>query len=159
MITTSSRKLSRRLWYVHLSWCFHLRFDITASYVACAVLLQLTYLTTLSSVGDLKARGPQLVRGMMGWARPVAGGVSAGFYPVKCALGLSFYEHSTGTVLLPLLLFVSFAAVEAPVAHRAGVGLAAYKDSLVTCSVMVAYLLYPSVVEAVLTGMWWYEPP
>ena len=41
-----------------------------------------------------------------GWARPMAGGLSMGFYPVKCALGLSFYEVSTGTVLLPLLLFL-----------------------------------------------------
>ena len=120
-------------------------------------LTQVTYLVTLSTVGDLKARGPQLLRDMMGWARPVAGGLNAGFYPVKCSLGLSFYEQSTGTVLLPLLLFVSFAAVEAPVARRAGVGLAAYRGTLMTCAVLVAYLLYPSVVEAVLTGMWSYD--
>ena len=78
---------------------------------------------------------------------------SAGFYPIKCALGLSFYEQSTGTVVLPLLLFLSFALLEAPLARRAGVGLAAYKSTLMTCAVLVAYLLYPSVVEAVLTGM------
>ena len=110
-------------------------------------------MVTLSTVGDLKARGPQLLRDMMGWARPVSGGVSAGFYPVKCALGLSFYEQSTGTVLLPLLLFVSFAAVAAPVARMAKMSLADYKSILRTCSVLVAYLLYPSVVESVLTGM------
>ena len=80
------------------------------------------------------------------WAR------SAGFYPVKCTLGLSFYEHSTGTVLLPLLFFLSFALVEAPLARRAGVSMASYKSTLGTCAVLVAYLLYPSVVEAVLTG-------
>ena len=36
--------------------------------------LQVTYLVTLSTVRDLKARGPQALRDMMGWARPVAGG-------------------------------------------------------------------------------------
>ena len=34
-----------------------------------------TYLVTLSSVGDFKARGPALLRDMMGWARPVGGGM------------------------------------------------------------------------------------
>ena len=42
--------------------------------ISCAVALQVTYLVTLSTVGDLKARGPQALRDMMGWARPVAGG-------------------------------------------------------------------------------------
>mgnify|MGYP007125755599 CR=1 FL=1 len=29
---------------------------------------------------------------------------SAGFYPVKCAFGLSFYQQSAGTVLMPLII-------------------------------------------------------
>ena len=73
------------------------------------VLLQVTYLVSLSSVGDLKARGPGLLKDMVGWvSAPVSGGLSAGFYPIKCSLGLSFYEQTTGTVLMPIIILAMY---------------------------------------------------
>ena len=109
-----------------------------------------TYCVTLSSVGDLKARGPALVRDMAGWAAPVAGGLSAGFYPVKCSLGLSFYEQTTGTVLIPVLLLGSFVVMEGLRVNLFSKPFTEFKHNVVTCAVLVAYLLYPSVVEALL---------
>jgi hypothetical protein len=67
--------------------------------------ITLTYIITLSSVGDLKARGPALFRDTVGWADAAAGGgLSMGFYPLKCALGWGFYSRLWGTMLLPLFM-------------------------------------------------------
>ena len=67
-------------------------------------------------------------------------------------MGLSFYEQSTGTVLLPLLVFLAVGALEVirDMMTRKK-GRVSLRSKLLTCSVLVAYLLYPSVVQAVLT--------
>ena len=114
-------------------------------------LLQVTYLVSLSSVGDLKARGPALVRQMAGWAAPVSGGLSAGFYPIKCAFGLSFYQQTVGTVVMPLIFFAMFSVVEKLRSYSTAWGnKETLRHLLVTGAVMTAYLLYPSLVGGVL---------
>jgi hypothetical protein len=102
--------------------------------------------------GTLFATLPQLV----GWARPVSGGLNLGFYPIKCALRLGYYFQTWGTVLLPLLLLLSFACVEAVRKKMRGEmllrGGGDYLNSVLQCAVVVSFLMYPSVVESLLSG-------
>ena len=84
---------------------------------------------------------------------------SAGFYPVKCALGLSFYEQSTGTVLLPFFVLAAECFVVVIRGRLSGRDTAAlFKTNLQTAAVLVLYLLYPSVVKAVLTVFLCHSP-
>ena len=110
--------------------------------------IAVSYLATLSSVGDFRARGPAFLGALMGWARPAAGGLSMGFYPIKCAFHLSFYEQSMGTVLLPFLLFLPSYLLEALRLRRQGLPFTA--EQKVAYAVLVAFLLYPSVVDTIL---------
>ena len=84
---------------------------------------------------------------------------SAGFYPVKCALGLSFYEQSTGTVLLPFFVLAAECFVVVIRGRLSGRDTAAlFKTNLQTAAVLVLYLLDPSVVKAVLTVFLCHSP-
>ena len=87
---------------------------------------------------------------------------SAGFYPIKCALGLSFYEQSTLTVLLPLCLLLTLGLLSllhgCVFQRNMAAAAATFKENLVTCTVLVVYLLYPSVVETVLTVFLCHSP-
>ena len=108
-------------------------------------------MVTLSSIGDFKARGPQFLRDAVGWARPVSGGLNLGFYPIRCSFGLGYFYETWGTALLPLVLFLSFWAVEFLRAKLKREG-RVQSQSLWTCGVLVLYLMYPSVVETLLAG-------
>jgi hypothetical protein len=114
--------------------------------------IAVTYMVTLSSIGDFKARGPQFLRDAVGWARPVSGGLNFGFYPIRCSLGLGYFYETWGTALLPLLLVFSFSAVELVRVKVMREGRVQSK-SLWTCIVLVLYLMYPSVVETLLAGL------
>ena len=146
----------------------------------------LTYMVSLSTIGDLKTRRPALIREMASWAAPVSGGLryfvaapplfactsilfllyspsnsytcpfhSAGFYPIKCSLGLSFYEQTTGTVLLPLLVLSLLAVVEKVLSFGSHwMDAKALKSILVAAAVRVVFIFYPSVTKGLLQG--WY---
>ena len=113
--------------------------------------IAVTYMVTLSSIGDFKPRGPQFLRDAVGWARPVSGGLNLGFYPIRCSFGLGYFYETWGTALLPLVLFLSVWSVEflrVKVMRERRVR----TEFLWTCSVHVLYLMYPSVVETLLGG-------
>jgi hypothetical protein len=113
--------------------------------------IAVNYIVVLRSVGDFKARGPALLRDAVGWANVIAGGLSLGFYPIKCALGLDYYGQTWGTVATPVVLIVvclaNEVAVSATARRRAGAG------SFLSGSVFITlYLFYPTVVQSALTG-------
>jgi hypothetical protein len=106
-----------------------------------------TYASTMGSVGDLKARGPAFLRTMVGWARPVSGGLSLGFYPIKCALGLDFYSQTWGTVALPALFVCTYCVAEfCTTCSRTGLA-----RSMMTCTVIVLFYMYPPIVQTLLS--------
>lgn len=111
-----------------------------------------TYASTMGSVGDLKARGPAILRGMMGWARPVSGGLSLGFYPIKCSLGLSFYSETWGTVALPVVFVLTYCVLQLCTGLVKGRKLARIKVDWMTCTVIVLYYMYPPIVQTLLSG-------
>jgi hypothetical protein len=111
-----------------------------------------TYASTMGSVGDLKARGPAFLRTMVGWARPVSGGLSLGFYPIKCALGLNFYAQTWGTVALPLLLVFTFCVAELCSNLLKGSKLSQVQVEWMPCTVIVLFYMYPPIVQTLLSG-------
>jgi hypothetical protein len=133
--------------------------DKAESNLECLQRIALNYFVILSSVGDFKAQGPALLRDAVGWVRPVAGGLSLGFYPIKCALGLDYYAQTWGTAAAPMCLFVVGVCVEV-VSREASRGrpttTARTSHSLLgfvrTSAALTLYLFYPSVVQSLLTG-------
>ena len=111
-----------------------------------------TYASTMGSVGDLKTRGPAFLRDMIGWARPVSGGLSLGFYPIKCALGLNFHVQTWGTVALPLLFVLTYCVLEVCSKLVKGSKLSQVQVKWVTCCVIVLFYMYPPIVQALLSG-------
>jgi hypothetical protein len=111
-----------------------------------------TYASTMGSVGDLKARGPAFLRTMVGWARPVSGGLSLGFYPIKCALGLSFYAQTWGTVALPLFLVLTYCVLELFVKLWKNRTFSQLQVDWMACTVIVLYYMYPPIVRTLLSG-------
>jgi hypothetical protein len=114
--------------------------------------IAVTYMVTLSSIGDFKARGPAFLRDAVGWARPVSGGLNLGFYPIRCSFGLGYFFQTWGTVLMPLVLFLSFGMVEQFRLRVLGRARDQFTASLWTCGVLVSYLMYPAVLETLLSG-------
>jgi hypothetical protein len=110
-----------------------------------------TYLTTMTSIGDFKARGPEFIREMSGWARPLSGGLSLGFYPIKCSLGLSYYAQTWGTISLPLVLVLSYAFLDYIRVKRSQDEASFFTD-IWACCVVVLYFMYPSAVQMLLSG-------
>jgi hypothetical protein len=111
-----------------------------------------TYASTMGSVGDLKARGPAFLRTMVGWARPVSGGLSLGFYPIKCALGLNFYTQTWGTVALPVLLVFAYGVLEMFAALLRRTKLSELQVDWMACIVIVLYYMYPPILQTMLSG-------
>lgn len=118
----------------------------------------LSYVSVLASVGDMKAKGPALLREITGWAGTASGGVSVGLYYVKCALGWDFYTRLWGGLFLPLLCVLLCAIYS----YVRGV----FKESgrlsvtfLVGCSVMVVFLAFPAQIKDLLLGTYLIGPP
>ena len=122
-----------------------------------ALKILATYASTMGSVGDLKARGPAFLRTMVGWARPVSGGLSLGFYPIKCALGLSFYAQTWGTVALPVLLVLTYCVFELFVKLWKRYTLSQLRVDWMACTVIVLYYMYPPIVRTLLSGKHFFQ--
>ena len=113
----------------------------------------LSYVSVLSSVGDMKARGPAFLRQVTGWAATASGGMSVGVYYVKCALGWSFFARLWGGICLPLLLVLLCALY----VFVRGVCKGSQRSSapfLVGCFVMVVFLAYSAQTKDLLLSMY-----
>ncbi len=71
------------------------------------IRVMLTYLQILGSVGELRARGPALLRSAIGYSQSIAGGITVGTYIVKCALGWGFYDRFWAGMALPFVLMIA----------------------------------------------------
>jgi hypothetical protein len=112
----------------------------------------LTYASVLGSVGDMKARGPALLRDVTGLAESMSGGVSMGFYFIKCALGWDFYTRLLGGILLPLFLVVLSAVYTLTRGLRSSETERFSSKFLTGCLVMIVYLTYSSQTKHLLLG-------
>jgi hypothetical protein len=112
----------------------------------------LSYASVLGSVGDLKARGPALLRDATGWAEAASGGLSMGVYFIQCALGWDFYQRVWGGMLTPVFLVL----LTALYTHARG-GRKDIPDFsmeyLVGCIVMILFLSFSSQVKQLLQGV------
>ena len=100
----------------------------------------LSYASVLGSVGDLKARGPALLRDATGLAETASGGVSMGVYFIQCALGWDFYQRVWGGMLTPvfLVLLIALYTLTRGVCRKRIQGFSV--DYFVGCVVMVCGL-------------------
>jgi hypothetical protein len=112
----------------------------------------LSYCVVLSTVGDMRVRGPALLREVTGMAEVVSGGTSVGFYFIKCATGWDFYGRLWGGILTPpFLLFLT-------AQYTLLRGLWSSRDNrssttfLVGCFVMIVFLTYSSQTKNFLLG-------
>jgi hypothetical protein len=113
----------------------------------------LTYVMTLSSVGDLKARGPALFRDTVGWADAVAGGgLSMGFYPLKCALGWGFYGRLVGTMVLPLFMVFMLLLYTLLRGRLLKEDRVLNSGFLVGCAVKLTFFMFSSTTKNLLLG-------
>jgi hypothetical protein len=118
----------------------------------------LSYMSVMATVGDMKARGPALLRHVTGWIEPASGGVSMGLYYVKCALGWDFYARLRGGIFLPLLcvLLCGLYTCCRGVCHRSQRTSATFLGG---CSVMIMFLAYSSQTRALLLGTYLWSLP
>ena len=63
-----------------------------------------------------------------------------GFFPVKCSLGLGFYDQTLGTTLLPLVVVLLFCLLEACHLTAQRVPLRSMLPNVVKCLVFVMFL-------------------
>ena len=113
----------------------------------------LSYASVLGSVGDLKARGPALLRDATGLAETASGGVSMGVYFIQCALGWDFYQRVWGGMLTPLFLVLLTALYTLTRGLcREGIQRFCF-EYFVGCIVMVVFLSYSSQVKQLLQGV------
>jgi hypothetical protein len=113
----------------------------------------LSYASVLGSVGDMKARGPALLREATGLAESASGGVSMGFYFIKCALGWDFYERLWGGMCIPPLLVFLSALYTLSRGLRRSETQRFSSTFLVGCLVMIVFLTYSSQTKHLLLGM------
>jgi hypothetical protein len=112
----------------------------------------LSYGSVLGSVGDMKARGPALLREVTGLAESASGGISVGFYVIKCATGWDFYGRLWGGIFtVPFLLsltalYTLCRSFRKPENERFS------KTFLVGCFVMIVFLTYSSQTKNFLRG-------
>jgi hypothetical protein len=112
----------------------------------------ISYASVLGSVGDMKARGPALLREVAGLAESVSGGVSVGFYFIKCATGWDFYGRLWGGIFTPpFLLLLAAAYTLCRGLWRSG-NERFSTAFLVGCSVMIVFLTYSSQTKNFLLG-------
>jgi hypothetical protein len=112
----------------------------------------LSYASVLGSVGDMKARGPALLREVTGLAESVSGGVSVGFYFIKCATGWDFYGRLWGGILTPpflLFLTAQYTLLRELWSSRDNRSSTTF---LVGCFVMIVFLTYSSQTKNFLLG-------
>jgi hypothetical protein len=114
----------------------------------------LTYASVLGSVGDMKARGPALLRNATGMAESLSGGVSMGFYFIKCALGWDFYTRLLGGILLPLFLVILSAVYTLSRALFRNESERFSFKFLTGCFVMIVFLTYSSQTKHLLLSMY-----
>ena len=91
---------------------------------------------------------------MFGSLDVLASGVSTSTTSLRCALGLSFYWRVWGDLFLLfglLLLSITFTAAK-NVILRLEMGLD-LRQELLGCAALVVYLKYPSINEAMFSGM------
>jgi hypothetical protein len=112
----------------------------------------LSYCVVLGSVGDMRVQGPALLRQVTGMADAVSGGISVGFYFIKCATGWDFYGRLWGGIFTPPFLLLLAAL------YTLFRGLWTSRDSrssatfLVECFIMIAFLTYSSQTKHFLLG-------
>ena len=86
---------------------------------------------------------------ILGWTK-VSGGISLGFWPMKCALGWDFYERLWGSMALPVVLMcftVMYSFIRCRLAREAHW----VQQAFVTgCCVMIVHLMFPSTIKALL---------
>jgi hypothetical protein len=115
--------------------------------------ITITYLATLTSVGELKARGPALLRQAISLAEGVSGtGFSLGFFPLKCALGWGYYSRLWGEMMLPLGmggLILLYTLVRGRLRREAA---AVNYDFLTGCGVVLVFVMFPSATKSLLLG-------
>jgi hypothetical protein len=114
----------------------------------------LSYTSVLGSVGDMKARGPALLRDAVGLVESSTGGVSMGLYFIKCALGWDFYERLWGGILTPpflVLMCLLYTICRRVV--RTGETARSSTDFLVGCIVKIIFLTFSSQTKHMLLGM------
>jgi hypothetical protein len=123
----------------------------SAEHREAVVKIFTTFLVTLLSINDCKARGPAALRKVLAWLRPFSGGISMAFYPIKCTFGLTLYGHIFGTALLPLTLIAVV-----------GIFLRVLKRHLKALDffvqfrsdvIIILYFMFPSILEATLPGV------
>jgi hypothetical protein len=112
----------------------------------------LSYASVLGSVGDMKARGPALLREVTGMAESASGGVSVGFYFIKCATGWDFYGRLWGGIFTPPFLLL-LAALYTLCRGLWRSGNERFSTTfLVGCFVMIVFLTYSSQTKNFLLG-------
>ena len=113
----------------------------------------LSYISTLCAIGDLKSRGPALLRQLMGMAAPLSSGLNMGFYPVKCALGLTFYQQTLGTALVPVMVVIIFCLLEAVHVAVQRMHLRTMLPNVMKCMVFIMFLSYPTITKVKLAAL------
>lgn len=112
----------------------------------------LSYASVLGSVGDLKAKGPALLRDVTGLAEVGSGGVSMGVYFIKCALGWDFYGRLWGGMLTPVFLATLSALYTLTRRLRSNKIQFFSIEYFVGCTVMIVFLTFSSQMKSLLQG-------
>jgi hypothetical protein len=114
--------------------------------------ISINHILTLSSIGELAVKGPDMIRAMFSFLSNVTNGISTSSSTARCALKLSIYEE-TIVELLSLLLypvvicmcmyFLSFYIKELRRINA--------KEFLVGVLVLVCYLKYTASLQSLLS--------
>jgi hypothetical protein len=114
----------------------------------------LSFTSVLGSVGDMKAKGPALLRDAVGLVESSTGGISMGLYFIKCALGWDFYGRLWGGIFTPpFLVLMCLLYVTCRRFVRTGETARSSTDFLVGCTVKIIFLTFSSQTKHMLLGM------
>ena len=103
----------------------------------------------MGSVGDLRTKGPALLRSFLGWSSMAGGGISVGSYPVKCALGWSYYGLFGGAILFPLVLMAAL-LLQSSVMRRFVKAKVSLLSFWLGCVIILMFLIYGSSMKTLL---------
>jgi hypothetical protein len=113
----------------------------------------LSFTSVLGSVGDMRAKGPVLLRDAVGLVESSTGGISMGLYFIKCALGWHFYGRLWGGILTPpFLVLMCLLYVTCRRGVRTGETVRSSTDFLVGCIIKIIFLTFSSQTKHMLLG-------
>ena len=114
--------------------------------------ITINHVLTLSSIGELAVKGPDLLRAIFSFLGNASNGISFSSSAVRCTLKLSIYQETVAELLLLLLypmaifLCMYFLSLRFKNARRV-----ISKEFLVGVAVLVCYLKYTSALQSMLS--------